>query len=119
MAVKIYYTYNSFPYSEKATRLSKQHGRGKMRAAVFVSIAVILAVVGLMAALVDPAGKSPLLLAVPVIVGIGSGIGAEILRNVIYHKMIKKAAQEDIALIAKQDAEKAKELQIQLYKLYM
>lgn len=123
MAIKIYYTYDNFPYSEKATKLSKWHGKGKMRAAVFVSLAMILVVFCILTALVDPTGKDGflafLLLATPVVVGVGGGIGAELLRNRIYKKLIRKAAEEDIAIIAKTDPERAKQCRIDLVKKYM
>ncbi len=123
MAIKIYYTYSGFSYSEKATKLSRQHSRGKMRTAVFVSIAMIVALFCILSTLVDPVGKSDflvfVLLATPVVVGVGCGIGAELLRNLIYKKLIRKAAEEDIALIAKTDPERAKQCRVDLLKKYM
>ena len=123
MAIKIYYTFDSFPYSEKATKLSRQHNKGKMRTAVFVSLAMIVALFCILSTLVDPVGKSGfqafLLLSTPVVVVIGCGIGAELLRNQIYKKLVRKAAEEDIDLIAKTDPERAIQCRVDLFKKYM
>lgn len=94
-----------------------------MRTAVFVSIAMIVALLCILSTLVDPVGKSDflvfVLLATPVVVGVGCGIGAELLRNLIYKKLIRKAAEEDIALIAKTDPERAKQCRVDLLKKNM
>ena len=81
--IKIPYQYTSYPFSPKATKLSKRLAKHKMAAAVFVSMIMVFVFLGLTMSIVEAVNynASPIILLFSLAAGIGCGIYAEKLRK--------------------------------------
>ena len=99
--IKIPYQYTSYPFSPKATKLSKRLAKHKMAAAVFVSMIMVFVFLGLTMSIVEAVNynASPIILLFSLAAGIGCGIYAEKLRKQLYHKAIRKALEKDLTAL--------------------
>ena len=117
--IKVPYTYTSYSFSEKATRYSRRQGKGKMSWGVAAFFIVTFGVFLLETSLLADIGAVGdfmvfVLLGLPVVLGVVAAIYAEKLRNRVFHSLIRKALEADLARIAETDPSRAAAYRAQL-----
>lgn len=100
--IKIPYTYTSYPFSPKATKLSQRMAKGSMSWGVPAGIFIGIMALALLANLINSLGGDGMFALVltfggGIAAGVFSGIYLEKLRNKLYTNLIRKALEADLA----------------------